>query len=271
MKKSTLAILLSFLSIGTILSQEKNQITYTGNEGVFIEYNAKHVLIDALHDPHSNVYDYTRKPYRLLMTDGKAPFEQIDLFLVTHVHGDHFDIDLTIDFFEKHKEAILVAPQQVIDTMGTLTTHLAAQFYPLKGTDNGVMYAMDGINIQTFPLKHINPKKNGWIENMAYILDFEGLKIMHMGDAAFLPENLSQIKKAIGKGVDYAILPYWFFETKENIAKVKQQIKAKKFIAVHVLTLDASNYSRKMKKRIKEFDMDVAIFSSIGQFEIIKK
>ncbi len=270
MKKSTFAILLSFLYIGTILSQEKNQITYTGNEGVFIEYNAKHVLIDALHDPNSKVYEYTRKPYRLLMTKGNPPFEQIDLFLVTHVHDDHFDIDLTIDFFEKHKETILVAPQQVIDTMGTLT-HLAAQFYPLRGTDNGVMYTMDGINIQTFPLKHTNPKKNDWVENMAYILDFEGLKIMHIGDAAFSPENLSQIKKAIGKGVDYAILPYWFFKNKENIAKVKQEIKAKKFIAVHVLTIDASNFSRKMKKRIKEFNMDVAVFFSIGQFETIKK
>ena len=270
MKKSTLIFLLSFFYIGIIFSQEKNQITYIANEGVFIEYNGKHVFIDALHDEHSNFYEHTRKPYRLIMNNASAPFERIDLFLVTHVLGDHFDADLTIEFFEKHKETILVAPQQVLDTIGTLA-HLAAQFYPLKGTDNGVMYAMDGITIQTFPLIYSTSKENNWLENMAYILDFDGLKILHAGDAEFSPENLSRIKKAIGKGVDYAILPDWFFENKEGIAKVKRQIKAKKYIAAHVLKSKSAIYSNLLKKRVKEFDMDLTVFLSVGQFETIKK
>jgi len=249
MKKSTLIFLLSFFSINIIFSQEKNQITYIANEGVFIEYNGKHVFIDALHDEHSTFYEHTRKPYRLIMNNASAPFERIDLFLVTHVLGDHFDADLTIEFFEKHKETILVAPQQVLDTM----------------------YAMDGITIQTFPLIYSTSKENNWLENMAYILDFDGLKILHAGDAEFSPENLSRIKKAIGKGVDYAILPDWFFEKKEDIAKVKRQIKAKKFIAAHVLKSKSAIYSNLLKKRVKEFDMDVTVFFSVGQFETIKK
>lgn len=270
MIKATFVFLFSFLFIGTILSQEKKQITYIANTGVFIEYNGKKVLIDALHDEYLSHYQATRHPYRLIMTTASPPFEIVDLFLVTHVHGDHFDTDLTITFFEKHKETIFVAPQQVLDTMGTLT-HLEAQFYPVRGTDIGEIYHMDGINIQTIPLVHSYPKGNAWVENMAYLLDFDGFKILHVGDAEFLPENLSRIEKAIGKGVDYAILPDWFFENKEYIAKVNKHIKAKKFMAVHVMKMKTGTYSDRLKKRVKEFGLDLTVFLRIGQFETLNK
>lgn len=270
MFRVNLIFLFSFLYLGAILSQEKNQITYIANEGVFIEYNGKTVLIDGLHDEYLDYYHSTVIPYRLMMANANTPFEMVDLFLVTHVHGDHFDTDLTIQFFEKHKESILVAPEQVINTMGRLA-HLEAQFYPIRGTDNGIVYAMDGLTIQTFPLIHSHPAKNDWVENMAYLLDFEGLKILHVGDAEFLPENLNRLKKAIGKGVDYAILPDWFFEDKETIKMVKKNIKANKFIAAHVLNMKTGIYEGHLKKRVKEFDLDLNVFLRIGEFETIKK
>lgn len=270
MTRTTLIFLFSFLFWGTIYSQEKSQITYIANQGVFIEYNGKKVLIDALHDEHLSHYQATRIPYRLIMNSASTPFEKVDLFLVTSALGDHFDKDLTVEFFEKHTETILVAPRQVLDTMGTLN-HLEAQFYPILETDNGMMYAMDGINIQTFPLIHAYNKESEGVDNMAYLLDFDGLRILHVGDANFLPENLNRIQKAIGKGVDYIILPDWFFKNKEDVAKVKKQIKAKKFIVAHVIKMKTGIYSNQLKKRVEEFKMDLTVLLSIGQFETIKK
>ncbi len=270
MIRISLFFLLSFLFFGTIHSQENNQISYIANQGIFIEYNGKKVLIDALHDEYLSHYQETRVPYRLIMNSASAPFERVDLFLVTSALGDHFDKDLTIKFFEKHKESIFIAPEQVLDTMGSLA-HLEAQFYPLKETDNGLVYAMDGINIQTFPLVHAYDEKGAWVDNMAYLLDFEGLKILHVGDANFLPENLNRIQKEIGDGVDYAILPDWFFENKEDIAKVKKQIKAKKIIVAHVLKMKTAIYSNSLKNRVKDFDLDLRVFLRIGEFETIKK
>ena len=270
MTRTKLTILFSFLFFGTILAQEKNQITYIANEGLFIEKNGKKVLIDALHDKYLDYYEFTRSSFRLLMTKANAPFETVDLFLVTHVHGDHFDKDLTVDFFEKHKETILVAPQQVLDTMGQLT-HLEAQFYPIRGKDSGHMFSMDGIDIQTIPLLHSYQKGNAWVENMGYILDFDGFKILHVGDAEFLPENLNRLKKAIGKGVDYAILPDWFFENKEDIAQVKQKIKAKKYRVVHIMTTKPGTYNTRLKKRVKAFNMDLKALVTVGQFETIEE
>jgi len=227
-------------------------------------------LIDALHDEHLSYYQETRYPYRLIMNSASAPFEMVDLFAVTSALGDHFDTDLTIEFFEKHKESILVAPQQVLDTMGTLT-HLEAQFYSIQAKDNGLMYAMDGINIHAFPLIHAYNKESEGVDNMAYLLDFEGLKVLHVGNANFLPENLNTIQKAIGKGVDYAILPDWFFKNKETISQVKKQIQAKKFIVAHIIKTKSGTYSNQLKKRVKDFDMDLTVFLSIGQLETIKK
>ncbi len=270
MTRTIFIFLFFFLFWGTIQAQEKNQITYIANQGVYIEYNGKKVLIDALHDEHLSHYQATRVPYRLIMNSASTPFERVDLFLVTSALGDHFDTDLTVKFFEKHKESIFVAPQQVLDTMGNLA-HLEAQFYPIQETDKGMIYAMDGINIQTFPLKHSYNKESEGVVNMAYLLDFEGLKILHVGDANFLPENLNSIQKAIGKGVDYAILPDWFFENKADIAKVKKRIKAKKFIAAHVLNMKTAAYSTRLKNRVKEFNMDMTVFVRIGQYETIEK
>lgn len=269
MKRTTLFFLFSFLFFGTIHSQEKSQIQYIANQGVFIEYNGKKVLIDALHDPHLTYYQETRAAFRLMLTTATAPFEKVDLFLATSALGDHFDSKLTIDFLEKHIETILIAPQQVLDSMGTLT-HLEAQFYPLRETDSGLMYAMDGVDIHTFPLKHAFNEESEWVENMAYLLDFEGFRILHVGDANFLPENLNRIEKEIGKGVDYVILPDWFFENKEAIAKVKKQIKAKKFIVAHVLKMKTTTYSRRLKNRVKDFDLDLKVFLNVGELEKIK-
>lgn len=270
MIRATLFLLLSFTFFGIIYSQEKNQISYIANQGVFIEYNGKRVLIDALHDEYLPYYQETRIPYRVMLNSASAPFERVDLFLVTSALGDHFDKALTVEFFEKHRESILIAPEQVLDTLGNLT-HLAAQFYPIRKTDSGLVYAMDGINIRTFPLSHAFDEHGAWVDNMAYLIDFEGLKILHVGDANILPENLNRIQKEIGKGVDYAILPDWFFDKKEDIAKVKKQIKAKKFIVAHVMKMKTGTYSDRLKKRVKDFDIDLKVFVRIGEFETIKK
>jgi len=270
MSKLFVSLFFSFFLITTLLSQEKNQITYIANEGVFIECQGKKVFIDALHKSHNKLYQFTRNPFPYNIIRGIAPFDGIDLFMVTHLHGDHFNPTFTIDFLENHAETIMIAPEQVIDTMG-IVEHLTAQIYPLKGTDKGLMYEMDGIKIHAIPLIHSYPKKNHWIENMAYLLDFDGLTILHTGDAEFLPENLNRIQKAIGKGVDYVLLPDWFFADKATIAQVHKKIKAKKYLAMHVMVTEPGTYERRLKKRVADFKMDLNVFMRIAEFQSLEK
>ena len=198
MSKLLITFFFSFLFITNLLSQEKNQITYIANEGIFIEYGGKKILIDALHAPYTPLYQPTRNPFPHNMKNGIVPFDGIDLLMVTHLHGDHFNAAFTTEFLENHEESILVAPEQVIDTMGNVA-YLTGQIYAVSKKDKGVTYEMDGLKIHVFPLIHSYPQKNHWIDNMAYLLDFEGVTILHVGDAEFLPENLNRIQKSYWK------------------------------------------------------------------------
>ena len=251
-------------------SQTNNQITYIANEGVFIEYEGKKIIIDALHKKYDAIYQFTRLPYVLAMLEAKTPFDSINLMLVTHVHGDHFNREYTLDLLNKHHETIFIAPQQVIDTMGQLN-YLQNKIYAVQGSDKGLMYEMEGLKIHSIPLLHSYQERNHWVENMAYLLDFEGLTILHIGDAELVVDNFDRIKKAIGKGVDYALLPDWYFSEGDHLSKIKQKIKAKKYIAIHVMDTKSGLYERRLKKKVKPFGIDLNVFLRVGETQVLEK
>lgn len=266
----TLTYLFLLIFSSHLFAQEKNQITYIANEGVLLEYAGNSVLIDALHRKYRSFYQPTLGKTVLGMMDGLTPFEEVDLMLVTHGHGDHFDAAYTAEFLEKHLETILVAPQQVIDTLGRVD-YLTNQYYPLQVSDKGPIYEMEGMTIHSIPLLHSYQVKNNWVQNFGYIVDFEGLRILHVGDAELAEENFKHIEEAIGKGVDVAILPDWFFSDENTIKKVKQFIKAKKYVAVHVMLTVKNFYERRLKKRVAPFGLDLNVFLRVGETEPLQK
>jgi len=264
-----LTYLFAVLFFGNILAQEKNQITYIANEGVFLEYEGNSVFIDALHKKYLQMYQHTLGKTVLGAIQGMNPFEEVDLMLVTHVHRDHFDVDYTTQFLENHTETILIAPQQVMDSIGRID-YLTNQMYPLQPTEKGPVYEMAGMTIHTIPLLHSYQKRNDWVQNLGYIVDFDGLRVLHIGDAELIDENFTRLKKAIGKGVDYAILPDWFYSDEESVKKVAKYIKAKKYIAVHVPLTIKNFYEQKLKKRAQPHGIDLNVFLRIGETEPLR-
>ena len=259
---------LTFLS--SVNAQEVNQITYIANEGVLIEYGGKKVLIDALHDKYHDLYHFTRSNYVHDMMNGLAAYDSIPLMLVTHVHGDHFDAAYTEQFLRAHGETKLIAPGQVLDSL-TNIIGLENQFYPVDTLDTGVVYEMDGLSLQAFPLLHSYQKRNHWVENMAYLLDFNGWRILHIGDAELHPENYRRIKIAVGEGIDYALLPDWYFHDENTIQSVNDNIPAKKYVAIHVARTESGLYEQRLKKRMKPFGLQLSVFSRIGETEKIER
>ena len=65
------------------------EITYIANEGVLISSAGKQVLIDGLHREYERAYAFLPPPHREKIETAKAPFDQIDLLLVSHRHLDH--------------------------------------------------------------------------------------------------------------------------------------------------------------------------------------
>src|SRR5215216_4933342 len=66
------------------------EITYIANEGVLISSGDKQVLIDGLHREYQRDYAFLPAAQREKIENAKAPFDKIDLILVSHTHLDHF-------------------------------------------------------------------------------------------------------------------------------------------------------------------------------------
>jgi glyoxylase-like metal-dependent hydrolase (beta-lactamase superfamily II) len=80
-----------------------------------IQAGGKKVLVDAL---FNDEFFLAPSPELLAqMTGGSGPFADVDLLLVTHLHGDHFNPKMVAEFLRHHAHCQFVAHTQVIDLL----------------------------------------------------------------------------------------------------------------------------------------------------------
>jgi len=91
------------------------EITYIANEGVLITSGDKQVLIDGLHREYERDYAFLPTDQREKIENARAPFDQIDLILVSHRHLDHFHPESVGLHLQHNANAKLVSSQQVVD------------------------------------------------------------------------------------------------------------------------------------------------------------
>ena len=91
------------------------EITYIANEGVLISGGGKQVLIDGLHREYERDYAFLPPADREKIRTAKAPFDKIDLILVSHRHLDHFHAESVGLHLQHNPNAQLVSSQQVVE------------------------------------------------------------------------------------------------------------------------------------------------------------
>ena len=65
-------------------------ITFLANEGVMLSSGTTKVLIDGLFVKYETGFALPADSTRAALEAARAPFDAVDLILVTHHHGDHF-------------------------------------------------------------------------------------------------------------------------------------------------------------------------------------
>ena len=91
------------------------EITYIANEGVLISADGKQVLIDGLHREYGPEYAFLMPAEREKIETAKAPFDKINLVLVSHRHLDHFHPESVGLHLQHNSRALLVSSQQVVE------------------------------------------------------------------------------------------------------------------------------------------------------------
>ena len=226
------------------------EITYIANEGVLITSGDKQVLIDGLHRQYGIHYAFLPPAQRDQIETAKAPFDKIDLLLVSHMHLDHFHPESVGLHLLHNAKASLVSSQQVIDEVEKNFKDYEAIRARVTGVTPAlkerVAMKVAGIDFEILGLGH-GSSRFSHIQNLGHIIKLGGKKILHVGDVEISTEifetfNLDEA------GIDIAILPSWFLIDQAGPALVREHIKPKHIIAVHISPIQVKNVTAQIKQ-----------------------
>lgn len=222
----------------SVTAQEtgNTSISYIGNEGVLITSSGKNVLIDALHTFYGSDYLFPDENLRSDIIQGNGKFSNIDLLLVSHVHGDHFSASLVARFLQNHPETTLISSNQVIDSvlqyLKNSDTSILSRIQEFSIADLQKKYFINGIDLTLYSFPHASERFH-WIQNTASLVDIDGVRFIHTGDSDMRIEDIGSFKIP-QEEIDIGIFPYWFLTDAEGAENVKYLINPKWYIATHI-------------------------------------
>jgi L-ascorbate metabolism protein UlaG (beta-lactamase superfamily) len=212
------------------------EITYIANEGVLISSGDKQVLIDGLHREYQRSYAFLPPAQREKIETAKAPFDEIDLILVSHLHLDHFHPESVGLHLQHNSKALLVSSQQVVDEVEknfknyeAIKARVTSATPPWK---EKVAMKVAGIEFKILSLRH-GTGRHATIQNLGHLIKLGGKKLLHIGDADTAVENFEKFNLA-QEGIDIAFIPFWFLLGTDGQTVVREHIKPKQIIAVHI-------------------------------------
>lgn len=239
------------------------EITYIANEGVLLAAGDKQVLIDGLHrnDRTFSYYAFLPTAEREKIEMAKTPFDKIDLLLFSHRHYDHFHAEAAGLHLQHNPNTLLVSSQQVVSDLeqqfknyAAIKSRVLSATPPLK--ERKAM-KVAGIEFELLGVGHGSGSFRE-IQNLGHVIKLGGKKLLHVGDAELEPEIFAKLNLD-EDSIDIAILPFWLLIGKDGPALVREHIKPKHLIAVHVETLQAT----KITSQVKEAFPDAVVFTTM--------
>ena len=246
-------------SVTNISSNKGLTVTYIANEGVFLQKGNKKVLIDALHERYKPTYLYPNDQLRTQMEQGKAPFEGMNLVLVTHIHADHFGASSCARQLKYNPNTVLIGSSQIRDSLQK-TTYYNQIKNQLKVATHTEQITINQIPVKILKIAHGWPSRHGWVKNFGYVVDMDGKKVLHIGDAQ-LSESVFKQLALQKENIDVAILPMWFNISVEGKQLVEKYIRPKHIIATHISVRE----EKLSIKRIKKYFPKAIAFTKSGQ------
>ena len=226
------------------------EITYIANEGVLIAGAGKQILIDGLHREYERDYAFLPAAEREKIETAKEPFDKIDLILVSHRHLDHFHPESVGLHLQHNPRAQLISSQQVVE-------EIEKNFKGYEGVKARMMGAtppwkervamkVSGIEFEILRLSH-GTGRHATIQNLGHIIKLGGKKLLHIGDADTSIENFEKFNLD-EEQIDIAFIPFWFLIGTEGQTVVKDHIKPRHIIAVHI----SPNESERTLTQVKQ-------------------
>jgi L-ascorbate metabolism protein UlaG (beta-lactamase superfamily) len=244
MRKATLLMAICILSI-SLNAQKSVDITYVANDGFLISNGTESILIDALFDQSYGRFDVPSEQLRTEITEGKAPFNKIDLYLVTHQDGDHFYAPYIIDFLKRHHETHFISSGQVTESLAG-ENNIKKQITGISEKIGGMIDTTIGnISLKVYRVKHLGDSLGTRSINLAYLITLNNFKILHIGDGPFdFNKSYYEQFHLDKEKIDILFLEY-FGQSDAKKQFVQEVIKPRYIIAQHIPPAEIEVESKK--------------------------
>jgi L-ascorbate metabolism protein UlaG (beta-lactamase superfamily) len=230
------------------------RVTFVGNAGFLIAVNGKKILIDAMFAGFPGGYALPRDIQDMLV-NARPPFDDVDVVLVTHNHGDHFDAPMVRQYLKGNPKARLISTAQVagqLSEFGSRVIPLAAvkdktaqvagqlsefgsRVIPLAAVkDKPAQTSVDGIQIKALYLSHGTvPAGVEEVVNFGYLATVDGIRLFHTGDIDPRLIDLS-VPVSPDKPIDLAFFSHFFInDAPYSRLLIKEWINGKYIIPIH--------------------------------------
>jgi ankyrin repeat protein/L-ascorbate metabolism protein UlaG (beta-lactamase superfamily) len=199
------------------------ELTYLANMGVLLSCGETKVLVDALFDEPNPEYRAPSPQTIEAMIKGGAPFDGVDLVLVTHDHPDHFDAALAARYLEARPEALLAAPADAVEAMRRAAGDWAKVGPRVIPFDLEVgekeERVLKGVALTACRTLHSGNRDAPM--NLMYVIELDGRRVWHEGDTDGRPETF----KAFGlerQPFDLAVV-HFYLPLEPNAARFLQE------------------------------------------------
>jgi len=228
------------VKVQSVAAQDAGEVMYLGNTGLWVSHGQLQVMFDPFFHNHYGQYQLVPESIRQDIFAGKAPFDAVEMILISHAHEDHFDAGDLLKYLTAHKQTRLLAPQQAIEQLQKLSGYANIQSqvlgFGLHKGDEPVSHEIDGIRVEAVRIPHAGWPARAEVANLVYRVTLnDQVTVMHMGDADPDDEHFEPYQSHWASQItDRAYPPFWFMLVPDGQAILANRIHARHATGVHV-------------------------------------
>ena len=225
-----------FLLLASAPALAEVTVTQLANGGVLLSQGDTRVMIDGMVVEPYSIYAGLPADAAADFAAASGVFGGVDLVLASHRHHDHNQPAFACEFMQKSKETILVTSAEVIGLMREKCRSFMTSSDRVRAVDpqpgQPVVIEQSGARVTLFQLSH-GKRKYAKIQNFGHLVELDGMRLLHIGDAAMDPEAFA-LAGMSDVAVDVAFIPAWFFQPGPGAAVIDTYLDAPLKIAVQV-------------------------------------